>query len=33
MIFMEITKQHIEEAHKRIKPFIHKTPVLHFKNP
>ena len=25
---MEITKQHIEEAHKRIKPFIHKTPVL-----
>jgi threonine dehydratase len=25
---MEITKQHIEEAHQRIKPFIHKTPVL-----
>ena len=25
---MEITKQHIDEAHKRIKPFIHKTPVL-----
>ena len=25
---MEITKQHIEEAHKRIKPFIHNTPVL-----
>jgi len=25
---LEITKQHIEEAHKRIKPFIHKTPVL-----
>lgn len=25
---MEITKQHIEEAHERIKPFIHKTPVL-----
>ena len=25
---MEITKQHIEDAHKRIKPFIHKTPVL-----
>ena len=25
---MEITKQHIEEAHKRIKPFIHRTPVV-----
>jgi threonine dehydratase len=25
---MEITKQHIEEAHERIEPFIHKTPVL-----
>lgn len=25
---MEITKQHIEKAHERIKPFIHKTPVL-----
>jgi threonine dehydratase len=25
---MEITKQYIEDAHKRIKPFIHKTPVL-----
>ncbi|HEX6849482.1 MAG TPA: pyridoxal-phosphate dependent enzyme, partial [Chitinophagaceae bacterium] len=25
---MEITKQNIEEAHERIKPFIHKTPVL-----
>ena len=25
---MEITKRHIEEAHERIKPFIHKTPVL-----
>lgn len=25
---MEISKQHIEEAHDRIKPFIHKTPVL-----
>lgn len=25
---MEITRQHIEEAHQRIKPFIHKTPVL-----
>lgn len=25
---MEITKQHIEKAHQRIKPFIHKTPVL-----
>ena len=25
---MEITKQHIEEAHERIIPFIHKTPVL-----
>ena len=25
---MEITQQHIEEAHKRIKPYIHKTPVL-----
>lgn len=25
---MEITKQKIEEAHQRIKPFIHKTPVL-----
>ena len=25
---MEITQQHIEEAHERIKPFIHKTPVL-----
>jgi len=25
---MEITKQQIEEAHERIKPFIHKTPVL-----
>ena len=25
---MTITKQHIEEAHKRIKPFIHRTPVL-----
>lgn len=25
---MEITKQHIEEAHERIKPFIHKTTVL-----
>ena len=25
---MEITKQNIEDAHKRIKPFIHKTPVL-----
>src|SRR6185436_7152415 len=25
---MEITKQHIEEAHERIKPFIHKTPVI-----
>ena len=25
---LEITKQHIEEAHERIKPFIHKTPVL-----
>ena len=25
---MEITKQHIKAAHKRIKPFIHKTPVL-----
>jgi len=25
---VEITKQHIEEAHERIKPFIHKTPVL-----
>ena len=25
---LEITQQHIEEAHERIKPFIHKTPVL-----
>src|SRR6185503_4064837 len=25
---MEITKQDIEEAHERIKPFIHKTPVV-----
>ena len=25
---MEITKQQIEEAHERIKPFIHKTPVF-----
>ena len=25
---MEITKQHIQDAHERIKPFIHKTPVL-----
>jgi threonine dehydratase len=25
---MEITKHHIEEAHERIKPFIHKTPVI-----
>lgn len=25
---LEITEQHIEEAHERIKPFIHKTPVL-----
>ncbi len=25
---MDITKQHIEDAHERIKPFIHKTPVL-----
>ncbi|HJS53251.1 MAG TPA: pyridoxal-phosphate dependent enzyme [Chitinophagaceae bacterium] len=25
---MEITKQHIKAAHKRIKPFIHRTPVL-----
>lgn len=25
---MEITQRHIEEAHERIKPFIHKTPVL-----
>ena len=25
---MEITKRHIEVAHERIKPFIHKTPVL-----
>ena len=25
---MEITRQHIKEAHERIKPFIHKTPVL-----
>lgn len=25
---MEITRQDIEEAHERIKPFIHKTPVL-----
>src|SRR6188474_3986403 len=25
---MEMTKRHIEEAHKRIKPFIHKTPIL-----
>lgn len=25
---MEITKEHIEAAHERIKPFIHKTPVL-----
>jgi threonine dehydratase len=25
---MEITKEHIESAHDRIKPFIHKTPVL-----
>lgn len=25
---MEITREHIEEAHQRIKPFIHKTPVL-----
>jgi threonine dehydratase len=25
---MQITKQHIEKAHKRIKPFVHKTPVL-----
>jgi threonine dehydratase len=25
---MEITKQHIEDAHERIKPFVHKTPVL-----
>ena len=25
---MEITQQHIEEAHERIKAFIHKTPVL-----
>lgn len=25
---MEITKQHIQEAHERIKPFIHKTPIL-----
>ena len=24
----EITAQHIDEAHKRIKPFIHKTPLL-----
>lgn len=25
---MEITAKHIEEAHERIKPFIHRTPVL-----
>lgn len=25
---MEITRHHIQEAHKRIKPFIHQTPVL-----
>ena len=25
---MEITRQQIEKAHERIKPFIHKTPVL-----
>jgi len=25
---MSITKEHIEQAHERIKPFIHKTPVL-----
>jgi len=25
---MEITKQHIQDAHDRIRPFIHKTPVL-----
>ena len=25
---MEITKQHIEDAHERVKPYIHKTPVL-----
>jgi threonine dehydratase len=25
---MEITKQHIEQAHERIKPFVHRTPVL-----
>ena len=25
---MEISAQHILEAHERIKPFIHKTPVL-----
>jgi threonine dehydratase len=25
---MEITKQHIEDAHERIKPFIHQTPVF-----
>ena len=25
---MEITKQNIEEAHERIRPYIHKTPVL-----
>lgn len=28
IICLEITKQHIEEAHERIKPFIHKTPVF-----
>jgi threonine dehydratase len=28
LIFMEITAQHITEAHDRIRPFIHKTPVL-----
>ncbi len=27
-IILEITKQHIQEAHERIKRFIHKTPVL-----
>jgi threonine dehydratase len=25
---MEITRQHIEQAHERIRPFIHETPVL-----
>jgi len=29
---MSITKEQIEQAHERIKPFIHKTPVLTSQN-